>query len=208
MSIYLTESDFLTVDLKTFLNGKQGGGGATPTENEPTGRATGNTSSPSTDKSKSGKIDWAKELKQRLDSNKQLNPESRKSDFEIESQFWLELFRVEWGEELAPILNSIDLLKKDFKKLGFTKRTNPLWAFLKLKYVQTELLLTKLINSNTYKVLHNVLAKHYVATSELAAKNDYNIIYCRDLYTKPITDMEKYLAKQQKVLPTNVYLPN
>ena len=89
-------------------------------------------------------------------------------------------------------------LRKDMKILGFNKKTNPILAFLSLSYVQKELLQTKLLNINTYRALHNAYAKRYLADSELYKANDYNIIYCKDLYKRTPKEMEEYLKLQSE----------
>jgi hypothetical protein len=43
-----------------------------------------------------------------------------------------------------------------------------------------------------------------MAHSEMFEANDYNILYCKDLYTKPAVDMEKFLELQKEFLPTNI----
>ena len=197
MSTYLTESDFVTIDIKSVFSEQQPVSGP---EEKPTEPGTGETPSPKNPTTKSPKIDWSKELQKRLEANKQLSPESRESDFDIENKFWMEFFTAAFGSDTAALLNTIEQLKKDIKILGFKKLTNPILAFLKIKYVQTELVNTKLINSNTYKALHNVIAKQLVADSELLRSNDYNIIYCRDLYLKQVADIERYLEYQKAVL--------
>lgn len=157
-------------------------------------------------KKPANRIDWSKELKKRLNDNRALDQEARVSDFEIETQFWSDFFNANWPEDVAEILDKVigEQLKKDIKILGFKKQTNPILAFLKLSYVQKELIKTKLLNDNTYKAVHNAVAKHYIADSELFKVSDYNIIYCKDLYTKRITDIEVYLKIQKEILPTNV----
>lgn len=186
MSIYLTESDVLTLDFGTLPMSPN----PDPKQNN-------------TQKSFTSKTNWSNELKKRLDANAKLSPQARENEADIEDKFWLDFFTVLFGKEIAKILIRIELLKKDIKILGFKKQTNPLLAFLSIKYVQTELILTKLINSNTYKAIHNAIANRYIADSEFLKANDYNILYCRDLYLKTV-DIEEYLIAQKKVLPPNI----
>lgn len=203
MSKTLLESDFLTVNIKSIYNketSKEASDQEQPTASD------GVKKGPAVKDAKiNTKIDWSKELEDRLAKNKALDSESQESEFDIRRKFWLEFFTAAFGEECAKILIEIDLLKKDIEVLGFKKQANPLLSFLKNKYVQTELLLTKLINSNTYKVIHNALAKRHIADSEFLKSNDYNIIYCRAWYKiTSIAEMEEYLKEQKKVLPPNV----
>ena len=178
MSILL-ESDFLTVNLKSVLNTNTTSASA----ETPSGKDSGQV------------VDWGNELKNRLaDKNAQ------STAFEIESNFWKDFFNSSWDKDVAIILNTIDLLKTDIKKLGFNKKTNPILAFLLDDWVKENLLKTKLINSNTYKAIHNAV-KRWVADSEFKKANNYNIIYCRDLYSKPIADIAEFLKQQKSILP-------
>jgi hypothetical protein len=205
MSEKLLESDFLTIDLKSIISKQQN------TEETkartPTGKAPRDNSStpiPKSAKMTNTKIDWSKELKKRLDDNKKLDAESRKTDFDIETEFWLEFFTSTYDENIAKLLNNIELLKKDIQILGFKKQTNPILAFFKIKYVQKDLISTKLINSNSYTAIHNAIAKRLVSGNEFLKANDYNIIYCRDLYRRSLAEIVKYLEYQAKILPPNI----
>lgn len=149
-------------------------------------------------------VDWAKELDRRLTTNKQLSPESRKKDYEIRQQFWTDFYTALFGEAVAKSLLPIEQLQEDIKILGFKKQTNPLLIFFGNKYVQTALLNTGLINSNTYKAIHNAKARVLVADSEFLEANEYNILYCRNLYQRSVSEIEAYLEAQKKSLPTNV----
>lgn len=191
----LLESDFLTVNLSSVVKPQKA-------SQPPEEKASDDTAESN---NKSAKVikDWAEEFKQRVSENNKLSPEARKSSFEIEDQFWAEFFTANWNKPLTAPLKSIELLRDDIKKLGFTEQTNPVIAFLKLNYVKENLLITRLINSNTYKVIHNAIAKRLVADSEFFKDSDYNIIYCKDFYTKPLKDMIDYLNIQKVILPTS-----
>lgn len=193
-------ANFITIDINSILNKNL----TIPKDNVE--KQTGTSEMPVAQKKPTNRIDWSKELKKRLDDNRALDPEARVSDYEIEAQFWSDFFNATWPEDISEILDKVigEQLKKDIKVLGFKKQTNPILAFLKLSYVQKELVKTKLLNDNTYKALHNAVAKHYVADSELFKVSDYNIIYCKDLYTKRIAEIEAYLEIQKEILPTNV----
>lgn len=206
MSRQLLEADFLTLDIQSLFGNKQAEGKPAAKDNGDTKdgstKAGGNKAPSVKGASVSNKTNWDKELKRRLDDNKALDPESRESEFDIESRFWDDYFAANnYDPEVAEWLKTIDLLKKDFKTLGFNNKENPLVSFFKNKWVQTHLIKTKLINSNTYKAIHNALAKRYIADSEFLKSNNYNIIYCKDWYDKPLPDMVTYLAHQQKSLP-------
>ena len=205
MSKILLESDFLTVDLKAISTGASQKTASQPqdTEKAPSKDKNNNPSTPATKaKNTNARIDWSKELKKRLDANAALSPEAREKEFDIKNKFWLEFFTAFYGEEVAELLNNIELLKKDIQILKFNKQA-PIIAFFKAKYVQTELVKTKLINSNTYKVIHNAFAKQLVSDFEFLKANEYNILYCRDLYNRPPAEIEKYLELQKQILPAN-----
>jgi hypothetical protein len=136
-----------------------------------------------------------------------MSPESRKSEYSIETQFFTEFFNNLFGSaELTKRALAVgDVLQKDIKILGFKKAKNPILAFLSVKYVQDNLLKTGLLNVNTYKVIHNAVAKSLMADSEFYKKNSYNIIYCRNFYTKSVTEMEELLKIQKMNLASNKY---
>ena len=158
-----------------------------------------------TKKAPTKNADWGKILKDRLAANAELDQEARKPEAEIEAAFWDEYFSDgSWDDEVAAKLKAIELLLKDIIKLGFKKQTNPVLAFVRSKWVQNELIKTNLINSNTFKAVHNAIAKRYIADSEFVKANNYNILYCKDLYKKPLVDIVKYLSFQKQSLPTNL----
>ena len=106
------------------------------------------------------------------------------------------------------VIEKLKALGEPFKNalrvLGFKivleNGSNPILAFVRQEYVQTELLLTGLLNTLTFKAIYNAVAKNLVADSEFFNKNNYNIIYCKDLYTKSAAEMEKYLTLQSEIL--------
>lgn len=158
-----------------------------------------------TKKAPTKNADWGKILKDRLAANAELDQEARQPEAEIEAAFWDEYFSDgSWDDEVATKLKAIELLLKDIVKLGFKKQTNPVLAFVRSKWVQNELIKTDLINSNTFKAVHNAIAKRYIADSEFVKANNYNILYCKDLYKKPLVDIVKYLSFQKQSLPTNL----
>lgn len=106
---------------------------------------------------------------------------------------------------VAKLLTLGDPFVKALKVLGFKKDDtksdkNPILAFVKQEYVQNNLINTGLLSATTFKAIYNAVAKKLVADSEFFKANTYNIIYCRDLYSKSPAEMEKYLALQNHVL--------
>jgi hypothetical protein len=118
-----------------------------------------------------------------------------------------------WKAKLAAlkftpvIIEKLNALGEPFKKalevLGWIPRKNPLLAFVAQEWVQKNLLLTDLLNASTFRAIYNALATRQVAGSEFLKANDYNIIYCRDLYSKSATEMANYLELQKSVLDPN-----
>lgn len=150
-------------------------------------------------KKASTKIDaikeWGKELENRIANKRKDKPEA-----EVRLQFWKDFFAAFWDPKVADKISQITLIEKDIEKLGFDPLINPLLAFL-LQPCVHEMLLADLINSQTYKAIHNAVARRYMADSEFVKQNNYNIIYCLDLYKgKTAKDIEEYLAQQKKVL--------
>ena len=108
-------------------------------------------------------------------------------------------------EEIITKLATLgDLFKKSLRILGFKKddpksKHNPILAFIKQTHVQ-KLLIDGVLNANTFKGIYNAVAKNLVATSEFFNTNTYNIIYCKDLYTKSAKEIEEYLKLQSSIL--------
>jgi hypothetical protein len=201
MSERLLESDFLTVDLGAVLRSQVA---IEPT----TDNAKQNTAHNNEMPQRPANYNWGQDLKDRLASNKSMSPESRKSEYSIETQFFTEFFTNLFKNNTALAKRAIqigDLLQKDIKILGFTAAKNPIIAFLSIQHVQTALLGPGLLNANTYKAIHNAVANGLMADSEFKKSNDYNIIYCKDLYTKSAAEMIKYLTAQQSNLKAGNY---
>lgn len=226
MANILTESSYITVNIKDIINNQTpADNGGTPTAlagGEAPSNPGGTTSeNPGAQKpeaqnpgagqpapAKKGKIDWAKELQTRLENNRKLSKDARESDTEVENKFWMEFYTTVFGD-LAPEVNNIRQLKFDIKKLGFKKKENPILAFLAQAHVKKTFIQPGLINNDRYNVLRLAYGKRYVADSEMLAKNNYNLIYCKDWWSKTPEEMENYLKLQQNILPSNakVYTP-
>lgn len=204
MSKPLLESDFITVDIQYFLNNKQAIDSAdelaaAEEPNKPENNF--NVTDKAILNAKPTNFDWGEELKARIAANRGMEPAARQSEYDIETRLFREFFRANWEEESAKQLILIgDILQKDIKILGFNRRLNPILAFLSNRYVQKELLQTKLINVSTYKAIHNAFAKKWIADSEFFKANDYNILYCRDLYKKPVKEIQEFLELQSETL--------
>lgn len=183
MSEKLLESDFLTIDLASIVNKKE----STATIARATIRKS----------NKRTKIDWSKELHKRIYDNSKLPDDSRKTEYEVEKIFWTEYFYANWEKPIAEKLMQIgNLLREDIENFGFEKTANPLLAFITLPYVQKNLILPGLLSSVTYKALHTAWSEDLIADSELIKANNYNIIYCRDLYRKSPAEIKTYLKLQ------------
>ena len=203
MTKILLEADFLSANIDSFFKNQVQSD--TP-KNADTKENPKSTGASAVGQKRPANFNWEKELQTRLADNKALSAEARRPEVKIEQEFWEEFFTNKWPADIAKMLDLVvgEQLKKDIRILGFTSKTNPIIAFLRLKYVQDKLIRTKLLNANTYKAIHNAVAKNLVADSEFFNATDYNIIYCQDLYTKSANVIEKYLRYQKQVLPTNV----
>ena len=160
-------ADFITIDISSIFNGQN----TTNDQNTTTPKDAPASAEQKPEQKKAGtKIDWSKELEKRLDDDKNKTSESRKGAFAVESEFWMDFFKTIWSKDIAKLVdeNIGEQLKKDIKILGFKVKSNPILAFLKTTYVQKELISTKLIDSYTYKAIHNALARPYIAKSEFS----------------------------------------
>lgn len=218
-------ADFLTTDIKSLFSKQQATasdvqsneGQSTEQDKTPTDIATDKADNADSTKDSAdtevsikrpSNFDWGAELKKRLDDNKKLSPEAQKNEIDIEDAFWEEYFKANWSDKniAQTLINIGDQLTNLIKVIGFDKAKNPVVAFLQLDYVQKQLIATKLINVNTFKVIYEVVAKRLIADSEFRDKNnnDYNVIYCKDFYTKPLKEMIEYLKIQKNILPVNI----
>ena len=144
---------------------------------------------------------WKAELNKRLEENKKAASDKRRPETEIEQGFFKDFFEVNWVETSASKLIAIDKPLRDIiKALGFDPTRNPILAFMRQGYVQKHLLQPGLLNANTFRAIYNALVTKQVAGSEFLKENNYNIIYCRDLYSKSASEMSKYLDLQKLIL--------
>jgi hypothetical protein len=200
MSKKLFESDFLTASIPAVFKQSIQTNNTAHDELAATQNGSENTV---TDKGQpvQTNFDWGSELAKRLEANKNMSKEARSTDYDIESKFFKEYFNTNWDPECAKQLMLIgDPLRKALKGFGFKKRMNPILGFISLRYVQDNLIKTKLLNVVTFKAIYKAVLNRWVADSEFFKANAYNIIYCRDLYTKPLEEIEAYLKLQRETL--------
>lgn len=143
---------------------------------------------------------WGDLLTSRLADNRVRGDEALVVD-----KFFAEYFKTVWGGGAADQLIKIGpILTKDIRHYGWNISKNPVLAFIAQQYVSTNLLETKLLNGNTFKAIHNALAKKLVAHTEFLSKRNYNLIYCKSFYKMLPADMIKLLQLQAKILvPTS-----
>lgn len=124
---------------------------------------------------------------------------TRKSKGEAELEFFNAFFNCYWSKNVTTKLLQNHLLQSDIKALGFDPLLNPILAFF-LNPFTKELLENGLLDKIKYKAIHNSVAKHLMAESEYVKENNYNILYCLDLYNKTAADIETYLTYQKSIL--------
>lgn len=198
----LLEAGFLTVNLQSKFNKQDDANNYAEINNHTTNNV-----------EEQQIVNWGAELEKRLATNKKMSPESRKTDYEIEIEFFKEFFNNSknsnnennWDAACAKQLLLIgDQLRKVFKILGFSKKTNPIFAFICDNYVKENLIKTKLLDISTFKVILKALVKKQIASSEFYKANDYNLLYCPAFYEKSIKEMEEYINIQSNILKTSV----
>ena len=201
MSNRLLESDFLTVNLSSITRNQQN---STNQAQQAVAANSANVSNPN------AVTDWAEELKKRLADNSALGAEARESDFAVKNKFVKDYFTANWEAGCAKQLELMGSpLKKAIEVLGFNPKANPILGFITNEFVIDNLIKTKLLNANTFRAIYNAVANKYTARTQFFKANTYNVIYCQDLYTKPLTDIEEYLKAQSKVLqPSGGYSKN
>ena len=200
MSQTLLESDYLLINLSKFNKktsptdepgqGEEASGEpASQGTDKPTKRGGNGTSKP-----RAKKVDWSKERESRFGTGG-----------EPDNAFWEEFFTTEFKDpNVAKALLGIDKLRDDILLLGFTKQKNALLAFLHLNYIQKNVIQAGLLTKGAYMAVRNTYAKKLIAASELTAINDYNIVFCVDLFRKTPTEIQEYLKAQSLILKPNV----
>lgn len=191
----LLESDFLTVNIGSILKTQK-----SFTELEPATRTGQQATAQKRDLSQVS--DFGKELKDRLAINSELPLEQQKSSYEVETEFFEDFFKTLAFEDdsIKQLINLGEPLRKLIKVLGFDKSINPILGFITQDIVISNLIQTKYLNINTFKAIYNAIAKNLVASSEFFSVNDYNIIYCADLYKRSAREIEAYLVIQKNIL--------
>lgn len=198
MSKLLHESTFLTVNLKSILSNQEVLGDQDNDNVADTEASTTDTTDIA---------DWRKELADRLAANKKLPTDKQQKESDVRAKLFADFFTtIAQGDKalLAKLILLGEPLKKSLEVLGFNKKTNALLSFVCLDYVQEQLLKPGLLNVNTFKAIYNAVAKRLITDSEFSKVNDYNIIYCKALYKKPLKEIEQYLELQKQVLKTSV----
>jgi hypothetical protein len=148
---------------------------------------------------------WKELLAERIKANNALSATEKKTQYEVESNFFRDFFVENWSKEIGEKLILIgDPLIKAIKVLGFNPAKNPILGFIRQKRVVSTLITTKKLNVETFKAIYNAVANNLIAHSELInekPKNEeYNIIYCLDLYNKPVKEMLEYIKLQSQIL--------
>lgn len=149
-------------------------------------------------------LDWRQELDDRLAENKEATGSKRKSQAEVEKEFWNDFFVTLWSKELIKPLHALGAqFKLDILKWGFDAQSNDIIAFLQQEGIKNNILKNKLLKEKNYAVLHNAVIgginTRKLRTSELTKVNTYNLIYNPNWYKLSPTEMTKYLELQQKV---------
>ncbi len=187
MASRLLEADLFTVDLSAIAKNKNSDG--------PVAQKEASTAAAITD--------WSGELDRRLADNRALSREARKDDYQIEVAFFEEYFTSNpdfnpCGEQLITFGGP---LHKAIKVLGFDKNTNPILAFIVNNFVKNSLIKPGLLNATTFRAIYTAVAQKLVAQSQFLNANDYNIIYCKDLYKMSVKEILEYLSIQNQILP-------
>ena len=227
MSERLLESDFITTNLRALFSGKlasteeQAANEVQTDEKKSQEDAAGNATAPAEEAPQAeleatqaelealpAKDDWnawRKLLNDRLDANNKLSATEKKTQYEVESKFFREFFVENWDRSVgAKLLLLGDPLRTAIRVLGFNPAKNPILGFIKQKRVIDDLIFTGKLNVETFKAIYNAVANKLVAHSELinekSPNDEYNIIYCKDLYNKPVKEMLEYLKLQSQIL--------
>ena len=191
MSTILSEAKFYNINLAKFKTN-------TANKNDSTSEGEAATKEPEKLPHKTT-TSWKKELDKRKIANSELPPEKRKHADVVEHYFW-ETFYYNFtkydSQKTQALLAIGKQLRDDIATYGFTTEDNAILAFLQQPYVSNSLIRTKKLNSNNYRGFHAALVRDLIPANELRTENNYNIIYCLDLYNKSAADFLKYIVFQ------------
>ena len=141
---------------------------------------------------------WNSLLAEKLKDN------SFSSGSDKEFEFFKDFLEVNYPDIAKKLLALGEPFIKTLRVLGLNPEkgvgANPILGFVTQEGVRDNLLNTGLLNSNTFRAIYNAIANKQVAHSQFFEENEYNIIYCKDLYTKAPSVMAKYLDEQKDIL--------
>lgn len=191
MSIKLSEAKLFNINLSKFTSKTDNKNDSTP-EDQKTAAEAEKLLFKTTDS-------WKRELNKRKADNNALPSDKRERNDIVEYRFWETFYYnfTKYDTQKTQALLAIGKqLRDDIMTYGFTVEDNAILAFLKQPYVSNSIVRTKKLNSNNYKGFNAAFVRDLIPANELRLENNYNIIYCLDLYNKSAADFLKYIVFQ------------
>lgn len=154
---------------------------------------------------------WGEWLKARLADNKELDQEAKMNSIEITNEFFESFFVTNWGQDVGTKLNAFNKIQNYFIRndqvsvAAFNPDTSPLLKFLIKEFV-INLIKGDKFKSGTFNAMLLAYKDNIVKANEFSSKasEEYNILYCLNLYEKSPSEILEYLKQQQKVLSNSV----
>jgi hypothetical protein len=200
MSEKLFEQNFMTFDLRTIGRLKPE---AAPVEPETAAEEPDDTQQLGSLPAAGEWEAWGALLDERKNANNKLASNVKKTEYEVESEFFKEFYSINWPATAKILMTFGEPLKKVIRVLKF-QANNPVISFISKNYVIQELLIEKKLTANTFTAIYNALAKKLVPVSEFIrdykGDDEYNLIYCPKLYDKSVKEIEEYLTLQSQIL--------
>lgn len=110
---------------------------------------------------------------------------------------WEEYLNTVWENDFDKIIKIQEAFRQECISYGFDD-TNPFFTFIRDIYLKNNG-----INVASYNAIHNAVAKNTISAKDLLGRGKlglYNIIFCKDLYSKAPDNIKAYLQKQAKLI--------
>ena len=144
------------------------------------------------------------ELQKWMEENEPVNSKSYSEDWAAKynaavnkDAVWEEYLNTVWENDFDKIIKIQEAFRQECISYGFDD-TNPFFTFIRDIYLKNND-----INVASYNAIHNAVAKNTISIKDLLGRGKlglYNIIFCRDLYSKAPDNIKAYLQKQANLI--------
>ena len=144
------------------------------------------------------------ELQKWMEENEPVNSKSYSEDWAAKynaavnkDAVWEEYLNTVWENDFDKIIKIQEAFRQECISYGFDD-TNPFFTVIRDIYLKNND-----INVASYNAIHNAVAKNTISIKDLLGRGKlglYNIIFCRDLYSKAPDNIKAYLQKQANLI--------